>query len=154
MNTIRQLCCILVNFCQGLFALSFLTFPFIYPEVPVIARKTIFHKSNANIADEIFWFFHLSVKELVIPQDGDAMSENSRTVAADKGQLSKLSGVIGQGLSKPRWRLVKEMIYGTGCQRHQILHDHRITPWTHSAHQDRRSAFSKPCRWRIDLWDQ
>ncbi len=40
------------------------------------------------------------------------MSENARTVAAIKGQLSKFSGIIAQGLSKPKRRLVKEMIYG------------------------------------------
>jgi hypothetical protein len=78
MNTIRQLYFIFVNFCQGLFNWSFLTFPCIYLEVPVNAKKTIFHKSTAHIVDEVSWFFlHLLVKELVNPQDGDAMSENT-----------------------------------------------------------------------------
>jgi len=40
------------------------------------------------------------------------MSANTTTVAAIKGQLSKFSGIIAQGLSKPKRRLIKEMIYG------------------------------------------
>jgi len=40
------------------------------------------------------------------------MSANTTTVAAIKGQLSKFSGIIARGLSKPKQRLVKEMIYG------------------------------------------
>jgi hypothetical protein len=40
------------------------------------------------------------------------MSANTRTAAAIKGQLSKFSGIIAKGLSKPKQRLVKEMIYG------------------------------------------
>jgi hypothetical protein len=40
------------------------------------------------------------------------MSANTTTVAAIKGQLSKFSGIIAKGLSKPKQRLVKEMIYG------------------------------------------
>jgi hypothetical protein len=40
------------------------------------------------------------------------MSENTTTVVAIKGQLSKFSGIIVKGLSKPKQRLVKEMIYG------------------------------------------
>jgi hypothetical protein len=40
------------------------------------------------------------------------MSANARTAAAIKGQLSKFSGIITQGLSKPKRRLIKEMIYG------------------------------------------
>jgi len=40
------------------------------------------------------------------------MTENSRTVAAIKGQLAKFSGIIAKDLSKPKRRLVKEIIYG------------------------------------------
>jgi hypothetical protein len=40
------------------------------------------------------------------------MTSNTRTAAAIKGQLSKFSGIIAQGLSKPKRRLVKEIIYG------------------------------------------
>jgi hypothetical protein len=40
------------------------------------------------------------------------MSANTTTVAAIKGQLSKFSGIIAKELSKPKQRLVKEMIYG------------------------------------------
>jgi hypothetical protein len=40
------------------------------------------------------------------------MSANTRTVAAIKGQLSKFSGIIAKELSKPKQRLIKEMIYG------------------------------------------
>jgi len=40
------------------------------------------------------------------------MTENSRTVAAVKGQLSKFSGIISKGLPKVKQRLVREMIYG------------------------------------------
>ena len=40
------------------------------------------------------------------------MTENTRTVAVIKGQLSKFSGIIAKGLSKPKQRLIKEMLYG------------------------------------------
>jgi len=40
------------------------------------------------------------------------MTENARTTAAIKGQLSKFSGIIAQGFSKAKQRLIKEMIYG------------------------------------------
>jgi hypothetical protein len=40
------------------------------------------------------------------------MSENVRTAATIKAQLSKFSGIITKGLSKPKQRLIKEMIYG------------------------------------------
>jgi hypothetical protein len=40
------------------------------------------------------------------------MSANTRTAAAIKAQLSKFSGIITRGLSKPKRRLIKEMIYG------------------------------------------
>jgi hypothetical protein len=40
------------------------------------------------------------------------MSENSRTVANLKGQLSKFSGIISRGLRKPKQKLIKEMLYG------------------------------------------
>ncbi len=44
------------------------------------------------------------------------MAENSRTVAVLKGQISKFSGIISQGLFKPKRRLVKEIIYGRKLQ--------------------------------------
>lgn len=40
------------------------------------------------------------------------MAGDSSTVAAIKGQMSKFSGIISKGLSKPKQRLIKEMIYG------------------------------------------
>jgi len=40
------------------------------------------------------------------------MTENARTVATIKGQLSKFSGIIAKGLSKAKQRLVREMLYG------------------------------------------
>ena len=40
------------------------------------------------------------------------MTENARTVAAIKGQLSKFSGIIAHELSKAKRRLIREMIYG------------------------------------------
>lgn len=40
------------------------------------------------------------------------MTSESRTVAVIKGQISKFSGIIAKGLSKPKQRLIKEMIYG------------------------------------------
>src|SRR3990170_8774714 len=40
------------------------------------------------------------------------MSENSKTVANVKGQLSKFSGIISKGFKKPKQRLIKEMLYG------------------------------------------
>jgi hypothetical protein len=39
------------------------------------------------------------------------MTENTRTVAVLKGQMSKFLGIISKGLSKPKQRLVKEIIY-------------------------------------------
>jgi len=40
------------------------------------------------------------------------MSANTVTVAAIKGQLSKFSGIIARELSKPKQRLIREVIYG------------------------------------------
>jgi hypothetical protein len=40
------------------------------------------------------------------------MSENSKTVANLKGQLSKFSGIISKGFRKSKQRLIKEMLYG------------------------------------------
>jgi hypothetical protein len=40
------------------------------------------------------------------------MSENARTAAVIKGQLSKFSGIIAKGFSKAKQRLIKEMLYG------------------------------------------
>jgi len=40
------------------------------------------------------------------------MTENSRTVAVIKGQLAKFSGIIAKGLSKPKRKFIKEMLYG------------------------------------------
>ena len=40
------------------------------------------------------------------------MTENTRTVAVLKGQISKFSGIISKGLSKPKRKLIKEIIYG------------------------------------------
>jgi len=40
------------------------------------------------------------------------MTSESRTAAVIKGQMSKYSGIIAKGLSKPKQRLVREMIYG------------------------------------------
>lgn len=40
------------------------------------------------------------------------MTENSRTVAAIKGQIAKFSGIVAKGLPKPKRKLVKDLIYG------------------------------------------
>jgi len=40
------------------------------------------------------------------------MTENSRTAAVIKGQISKYSGIISKDLTKPKQKLVREMIYG------------------------------------------
>src|SRR5271157_648784 len=40
------------------------------------------------------------------------MTENSRTVAVIKGQVSKFSGIIAKNLPKPKRKLVRELIYG------------------------------------------
>lgn len=40
------------------------------------------------------------------------MTENTRTVANIKGQMSKFSGIISRGLPRAKQRLIKEMIYG------------------------------------------
>jgi hypothetical protein len=44
--------------------------------------------------------------------DGDEMNGNTRTVGAIKAQISKFSGIISKGISKPKRRLIKEMLYG------------------------------------------
>jgi hypothetical protein len=40
------------------------------------------------------------------------MTENTRTVAVVKGQLSKFSGIIAKDIPKAKQRLIKEMLYG------------------------------------------
>lgn len=45
-------------------------------------------------------------------EHGGAMASESKTVTVIKGQMAKFSGIISKGLSKPKQRLVKEMIYG------------------------------------------
>src|SRR4030043_1054174 len=40
------------------------------------------------------------------------MTENARTTAVIKGQLSKFSGIISKGLPKAKQRLVREILYG------------------------------------------
>jgi len=40
------------------------------------------------------------------------MTDNTRTVATIKGQLSKFSGIIARDLSKAKQRLIREMLYG------------------------------------------
>jgi len=40
------------------------------------------------------------------------MSVEYRTVAALKGQLSRFSGIISKGFTKPKQRLIKELLYG------------------------------------------
>ncbi|MGE5299917.1 MAG: hypothetical protein ACM3MB_03010 [Acidobacteriota bacterium] len=40
------------------------------------------------------------------------MSDNTRTGATLKGQLSKYSGIISKGFSKAKRKLIKEMLYG------------------------------------------
>ncbi len=40
------------------------------------------------------------------------MTENSRTVAVIKGQVSKFSGIISKNLPKPKRKFIREFIYG------------------------------------------
>jgi hypothetical protein len=40
------------------------------------------------------------------------MSENTKTAANLKGQLSKYSGIISKGFNKAKRKLIKEMLYG------------------------------------------
>ena len=49
---------------------------------------------------------------LVNTRDGDAMTSEYRTAAVIKGQMSKFSGIIAKDLSKPKQRLIREMVYG------------------------------------------
>ncbi len=48
-----------------------------------------------------------SIKEMEV-----FTTEESRTVASLKGQLSKFSGIISKGFNKAKRRLIKEMLYG------------------------------------------
>ncbi len=57
-------------------------------------------------------FMVIIEEEVVNKGDGGTMTENSRTVAIIKGQLTKFSGIISRGLPKAKQRLVREMIYG------------------------------------------
>src|SRR4030065_2987953 len=40
------------------------------------------------------------------------MSENTKTEANRKGQLTKFSGIISKSFKKPKRKLIKEMLYG------------------------------------------
>jgi len=40
------------------------------------------------------------------------MSDTSRTVANLKGQIARFSGIISKGFTKPKRRLIKELLYG------------------------------------------
>ena len=40
------------------------------------------------------------------------MSQDAKTVAILKGQLSKFSGIISKGFKKPKQRLINEILYG------------------------------------------
>ena len=40
------------------------------------------------------------------------MSQEFKTVAILKAQLSKFSGIISKGFAKPKQRLIKEILYG------------------------------------------
>jgi len=51
-------------------------------------------------------------ESLVYQGNGGAMSVEYRTVVGLKGQLSKFSGIISKGFTKPKKKLIKEMLYG------------------------------------------
>ena len=73
------------------------------------------------------------------------MTENSRTAAAIKGQISKFSGIIAKGLSKPKQRLVREMIYGIQAAKDiKLSNITRSLNEAYSTDQDRRSVIEKP----------
>jgi hypothetical protein len=42
----------------------------------------------------------------------EGMGQESKTVAILKGQLSKFSGIISKRFTKPKQRLIKEILYG------------------------------------------
>ena len=56
-------------------------------------------------------FFYID-ENAVNKGDGDEMTRGSRTVVAIKAQISKFSGIISKEITKPKLRLVKEMLYG------------------------------------------
>ncbi len=58
------------------------------------------------------------------------MNANTRTAAAIKGQLSKFSGIIAKGLSKPKQRLIKEVLYGV-----QAAKDIKLSNITRALHE-------------------
>jgi len=58
------------------------------------------------------------------------MTENARTVANIKGQLSRFSGIISKGFSKAKQRLIKEMVYGI-----QASKDVKLSSITRSLHE-------------------
>jgi hypothetical protein len=72
----------------------------------------------------------------MIPQSGitgdrDAMTENSRSAAVIKGQISKFSGIISRELSKPIQKLIREMVYGI-----QAANDIKLSNITRSLNEN------------------
>ena len=83
------------------------------------------------------------------------MTENSRTVAVVKGQLSKFSGIISKGLPKAKQRLVREMIYGIQAGKDVKLSSiTRVAQRTHPPDQDRRSFIEESGRSGFHRRDQ
>ena len=69
------------------------------------------------------------------------MTENSRTVAVIKGQLSKFSGIISKGLPKAKRRLVREMIYGIQAGKDiELLEHYPFAQRAYPSHQNGRPA--------------
>ena len=59
------------------------------------------------------------------------MSDNSRTVARIKAQLSRFSGIISKDFSKAKKKLIKELLYGIQASKDVKLSNvsHLIVPY-------------------------
>lgn len=71
------------------------------------------------------------IEEKITSQgNGGTMTESSGTVAVVKGQLAKFSGIIAKGLSRPKRKLIKEMLYGI-----QASKDIKLSSISRSLHE-------------------
>jgi hypothetical protein len=83
------------------------------------------------------------------------MTENSRIVAAIKGQLSKFARIILKGLPKPKQGLMREIIYGIhGKQGYQAFLCDPLPERAYTSDQDRRPPVKKPRRPGLHKVDQ
>ena len=57
------------------------------------------------------------------------MNWESRDIATSKGQLGKFSGIISKGFSKPKQRLIEEMLYGIQASKSGPVKVEALKKW-------------------------